>query len=272
MPVRGAVTPRRVEASAHAKVNIGWRVGARRDDGYHDVRGLLQTISLADRLEFLSDDGDGVRVEVPGHRELEGEGNLVYAAARLLGEVRPVRIVIEKNIPVAAGLGGGSADAAAALVALNVLWGRELSARRLVELGAEIGSDVPALLLGGLVHASGRGEIVRRIGTTSGYGFVLGITDAPISTADAYRAFDGGERSDDNRLEHNDLEDAALSLVPGLAARLELMREECGVAWVSGSGPTIIGIGDEATDRIRAAFDRVELASPSDVGVVLRLR
>jgi len=272
VPLRGTVKPKRVAATAHAKVNIGWHVGARREDGYHDVHGLIQTISLADRIEFVSDDGDGVRVEVPGHPELEGEDNLVRAAARLLGEVRPVLVTIDKRIPVAAGLGGGSADAAAALVALNVLWGRELSARRLVELGAEIGSDVPAMLCGGLVHVSGRGESVRRIGSTSGYSLVLGISEAAISTPDAYRAFDEGRRSTGARIEHNDLEAAAVSLHPGLAARLEVMREECGVAWVSGSGPTIVGIADEATARIEAAFDRVDVVTPAASGVVLRLK
>lgn len=265
--------PRRVEAFGHAKVNIGWRVGALREDGYHDVSGLIQTISLADRLECVADDGEGVRVEMPGQPSLEDPSNLVYAAARLLGDVRPVRITIDKQIPVAAGLGGGSADAAAALVALNVLWGAELSARQLVELGAEIGSDVPAILTGGLVHASGRGERVKRIGATSGYGFVLGISDAGVSARDAYQAFDADARSVSHTIEHNDLQDAACSLARGLAEKVGAMREACGVAFVSGSGPTVVGIGgaDEAA-RVRPIFDRVEVAEPSDVGVVLRLR
>jgi 4-diphosphocytidyl-2-C-methyl-D-erythritol kinase len=265
--------PRRVVAFGHAKVNIGWRVGALRDDGYHDVTGLIQTISLADRLEFVADDGDGVRVSVPSDPSLEGDSNLVYRAAELLGDRAPVHVTIDKQIPVAAGLGGGSADAAAALVALNVLWGCELSARKLVELGAEIGSDVPAMLAGGLVHVSGRGERVRRIGSTSGYGFVLGISDAAISTPDAYRAFDAGVRSESDRIEHNDLEAAACSLVDGLAAKVEAMREACGVAFVSGSGPTVVGMGSsDAAERVRGVFDRVETATPTDSGVVLRLK
>jgi 4-diphosphocytidyl-2-C-methyl-D-erythritol kinase len=265
---------RRVESFAHAKVNIGWRVGARREDGYHDVNGLIQTISLADRLEFVADDGDGVRVSVPGHPGLEAS-NLVLDAARLLERfVRPTKITIDKQIPVAAGLGGGSADAAAALCALNVLWGAELPAQRLVQMGAEIGSDVPALLLGGLVHVSGRGEHVRRIGSTSGYGFVLGISEVGVSAADAYRMFDELPPGEPNRLEHNDLEAAACALVPGLAERVEAMRAACGVAFVSGSGPTVVGVSSDAetaADAVRNDFDRVEVTGPNDSGVVLRL-
>jgi len=262
----------RVVAYGHAKVNIGWRVGAKREDGYHDVNGLVQTISLADQLvcEIGEDD---LRIVVPGHPSLESSSNLVCAAASLLGKwARPTTITIDKKIPVAAGLGGGSADAAAALCALNVLWSCELTARRLVELGAELGSDVPAIMTGALVHASGRGERVRRIGSTSGYHLVLGISDAGISTPDAYRAFDEGIRGESDRIEHNDLQDAALALAEGLAAKLEVMRETYGVAWVSGSGPTIAAIGDEITPEIEALFDRVELVSPSESGVVLRLR
>jgi len=269
--------PRRVEAFGHAKVNIGWQVGARREDGYHDVSGLIQTISLADRLELVADDGEGVRIVVPGHPTLETEANLVHDAARLLAdhvEAVPVTITVDKGIPVAAGLGGGSADAAAALFALNILWGADLSARRLVELGAEIGSDVPAILVGGLVHASGRGERVRRIGNTSGYGFVLGISDAHVATADAYRVFDELPRTRSDAIEHNDLEAAAYSLVDGLAGRVDAMREACDVAFVSGSGPTVVGVTadpERAAEWMRPIFDRVEIAEPTDVGVRVRL-
>jgi 4-diphosphocytidyl-2-C-methyl-D-erythritol kinase len=266
------VRPRRIEAAAHAKVNIGWRVGPLREDGYHDVSGLIQTISLSDHLTFEA--SDDVGVVVPGRPDLEGPSNLVFRAVELLDRwAAPVTITIDKHIPVAAGLGGGSADAAAALLALNVLWGAELSASKVVALGAEIGSDVPAILVGGLVHASGRGERVRRIGTTTGYSFVLGISDGGVSAADAYHTFDGALRSE--RIEHNDLERAACELVPGLRERVEAMREACGVAFVSGSGPTVVGVTDDPDDVVRhveGIFERVEVAEPSDAGVVLRLK
>ncbi len=275
--------PRRIEATAHAKVNIGWRVGPLREDGFHDVNGIVQTISLADHLAFEASEGDGVEIVVPDHPELEGPANLVSASAELLERwATPTRITIDKRIPLAAGLGGGSADAAAALLALNVLWGAELSAAKLVSLGASIGSDVPAILAGGLVHASGRGERVRRIGATSGYSFVLGISDAGVSAADAYRLLDElGNRTAaerpftyPERIEHNDLEAAACELVPGLAERVEVMREASGAAFVSGSGPTVVGVTsepDRVAERVRASFARVEIAQPTESGVVLRL-
>lgn len=267
--------PRSATAIAYAKVNVGWQVGERRDDGYHEICGLIQTISLADTLSFSVDEGIGVRLSVPDAPELETEDNLVMKAARVLGEVvspRPTTITLHKSIPIAAGLGGGSADAAATLVALNVLWGARRTARQLIELGAEVGSDVPALLVGGLVHASGRGERVRNVGSFSSGALVVGISEERISAAEAYAKFDevGGGSA-------NDLERAALELVPALAARLDAMFEACGVAFVSGSGPTVVGVvGDEKPARdfcLRLAdhFVDVRVATPSSQGVSLRL-
>lgn len=271
--------PRSATAIAYAKVNVGWQVGALRDDGYHDVSGLIQTISLTDTLSFSVDEGIGVRLSVPDAPELETEDNLVMKAARALGEVveqRPTNVILHKSIPIAAGLGGGSADAAATLVALNVLWGARRTARQLIELGAEVGSDVPALLVGGLVHASGRGERVRNVGSGDGGAFVLGISPERISAADAYNAIEAstGKRSS---IFHNDLECAAVALVPALAGRLAAMREACGVAFVAGSGPTVVGAvaeqasAQKAMKQVEPAFSDVLVASPVDRGVQLRV-
>lgn len=283
--------PSRVTALAAAKVNMGWRVGARRPDGYHDVCGVIQTISLQDRLELECDDdaapGDGgVVVDVDGaplrlragDRDLETEDNLVVRAAMAIAErgaPRPTTIDVAKSIPVAAGLGGGSADAAATLVALNVLWGARLPARELVTMGAEVGSDVPALVLGGLVHVSGRGERVRRMGETGGYAFVLGVGSEQVSAAVAYETFDRVGGTEPSALHANDLEAAAYAIVPSLADRVEAMRDAAGVAFVTGSGPTVVGVtaapeGAEAVaDRVRRRFDEVFVATPTDWGVRL---
>jgi 4-diphosphocytidyl-2-C-methyl-D-erythritol kinase len=240
----------RVEVEAAAKVNLGWRVGTRRDDGFHEVDGEIQTISLTDRLEFISGEPG---FEVPGHPELATDDNLVLIASRAIAEqvsVAPgVRIVLHKSIPIAAGLGGGSADAAAALVGLNALWKAGLTAKRLVEIGATIGSDVPPILVGGRVHVSGRGEKVRSVDAADDRWFVIGEGAEHVSASDAYDAFDRigpGERTDEM---HNDLEAAACSLVPGLAERVEAMGAETDAAFVSGSGPTVIGV---VRDRERA--------------------
>ncbi len=266
----------RAVVDAAATVNLGWRVGAVREDGFHPVEGMTQTITLADRVEIAQ--AAETSVHVPGHPELERD-NLVMAAleaiaGRMKQEPTHVRITIDKRIPVAAGLGGGSADAAAALVGLNALWRAGLSARDLVGLGASIGSDIPPLLMGGLVRVAGRGEIVHRAEEPADLHFVLGVTDAPVSAADAYRTFDrvgGGEVS---TAFHNDLEAAACELLPGLRDRLAAMREAARAAFVSGSGPTVVGITDdpdEVADAVRDVFDDVLVARPTTWGVRLHL-
>jgi 4-diphosphocytidyl-2-C-methyl-D-erythritol kinase len=262
-----------------AKVNIGWRVGERRADGYHDVQGLLHTVSLTDRLEItVGPEGEiPPRVVVPGHPSLEDGSNLVCVAAGALARIvqpKPTTVVVHKSIPVTAGLGGGSADAAAALIGLNTVWGASRSARQLISLGADVGSDVPGILLGGLVHVSGRGEVVRNAGGATGGWFVLGVGGEAITSGDAYAAFDDGHaRIDTGAWHHNDLEAAACSLAPDLPRRLDAMREAAGVAFVSGSGPTVVGVAaDEAhardvAARVRDTFVDVLLAQPIEWGV-----
>ncbi|MEX0873528.1 MAG: hypothetical protein WD646_15750 [Actinomycetota bacterium] len=292
--------PRHVTVHGAAKINVGWRVGARRSDGHHEVSGLLQTISLTDRLAISTDVGDppgkGVGVafdvgapislRVDGPEKLEGElestDNLVCRAAKLLAEraeARPTAIALDKKIPVAAGLGGGSADAAAALVGLNTVWAAGLSASRLVELGAEIGSDVPAMLIGGLVHASGRGSSVRRVGSYTEGWVVLGIGAEHVSAAESYEAFDGLEWGRDGSVfvHHNDLQRATIQLVPALRERLDAMQKAAGVAFMSGSGPTVVGVVEtesQAHDvraQVGSVFERVLVAQPVDWGVHLFL-
>jgi 4-diphosphocytidyl-2-C-methyl-D-erythritol kinase len=281
------VPPRRVDVWGAAKVNIGWRVGAPRPDGFHEVCGLIHTTSLTDHLHISVDEqgSELVRVLVPGHPDLEDATNLVARAAEALAErakaPSPTTIVVHKSIPVAAGLGGGSADAAAALIGLNTVWGAGYTARQLLAVGAQLGSDIPAILLGGFVHASGRGEIVRSIGAATAGWFVLGFGEESVAARAAY------ERIDDIRglttettigpLHHNDLEAAALSLVPELEGRLDAMRRAAGVAFVSGSGPSVVGVvADEAhardvVARVRETFSEVVVARPSDWGVRLRV-
>ena len=274
--------PQRAAVEGAAKVNIGWRVGPRRNDGFHDVSGLIQTISVIDRVEVMVRDDDGplVTVEVPGHPELETDDNLVGVAARVLAPkatVRPVRIVVHKQIPIAAGLGGGSADAAAALLGLATVWGAKITARDLIDLAGEVGSDVAAIVRGGLVHASGRGERVSNAGSFDNGWLVLGISSRGISTKDAYDTFDRLDAEPRSALHHNDLEAAACELDPGLGSRLAAMRDAARVAFVSGSGPTVVGVAPDepaarsVAQRVTDVFDDVLLAQPIGWGVRLQL-
>ena len=146
---------------AHAKINLTLEILGKRDDGYHDIASILQTVSLHDTLTFEESDGVTLDCDRP---ELATPDNLVIRAAHLLrdyaGVSRGVAINLDKRIPVAAGLGGGSSDAASTLLALNRLWGLELTNADLLPLAAQIGSDVPFFLYGGTGRVFGRGERV----------------------------------------------------------------------------------------------------------------
>ena len=180
-----------ISIDAHAKLNLTLEVLGKRDDGYHDIASIMQTLDLADTLTFRPADSLSLTCSLP---ELSGPGNLALSAAELLrsefGVSDGASIHIEKRIPVAAGLGGGSADAAATLVGLNKLWGLELSNDRLRYIGAKLGSDVPFLVEGGTATALGRGERVRHLPTPDLPWIVIAVPNAnlPDKTAAMYRA------------------------------------------------------------------------------------
>lgn len=180
-----------INIDAHAKLNLTLEVLGKRDDGYHEVASIMQTLELADSLTIEPAGSLSLTCSLP---ELNGPENLALRAAELLGSEagvgRGARIHIDKRIPVAAGLGGGSADAAAALVGLNRLWDLELSNDQLREIGAKLGSDVPFLVEGGTATALGRGERVRHLPTPALPWLVIAIPDAdlPDKTATMYRA------------------------------------------------------------------------------------
>ena len=185
-----------LESPAHAKLNVFLRVLGRRDDGYHDVETLLLPISLADHVTVETADELTLSLEGPAADGVPADDtNLALRAARSLAaeaggaQTRGARIRIEKRIPVAAGLGGGSADAATTLLLLDELWGTEMGRDGLERLAAEVGSDVPALLLGEPVYARGRGEIVEPVllQTTT---WVVKPFAFGVSSGDAYAWWD----------------------------------------------------------------------------------
>ena len=177
--------------TASAKVNLHLQVLDRRSDGYYEVRTLLQTIDLADevRAEFAPPDVLDFRVDPVGVVTSGGD-NLVLRAADALrrhtGVQAGARLELSKRIPIGAGLGGGSTDAAATLALLDKLWGLHLEPATLADLAAELGSDVPFFLTGGLAMATGRGEIVRPLPDLTDYGVVVCTPPIEVSTADAY--------------------------------------------------------------------------------------
>ena len=258
-----------------AKVNLQLSVGPLRDDGYHDLVTVFHAVSLFDEVTVRPADRTSVRVtgrdaaSVPG-----GRANLAVRAARALaGSLRRrgrsgVQIEIRKRIPVAAGLAGGSADAAATLVACNDLWGAGLSPAELREVAAGLGSDVPFALLGGTAVGQGRGERLTAALAAGTYHWVLAFAAAGLSTPEVYAACDrlrtargaaedgasgtgpalstelmaalrSGDPAAVGPMLSNDLQPAAVSLCPDLRRALAAGRELGALgAIVSGSGPT----------------------------------
>ena len=178
-----------ISIKAHAKINLTLEVLGRRDDGYHDVASIIQTIDLHDTLSLEPSDDITLECDRP---ELESSDNLVLKAAALLREQtgcdKGARMVLRKVIPVSAGLGGGSSDAAAALTGLNRLWELGLSREELANTAAELGSDVPFFLYGGTAMVQGRGQRVRPL-PPAGLKWVVVLSpaiDVPDKTATLY--------------------------------------------------------------------------------------
>jgi len=198
---------RAMTVRACAKINWTLHVGAKRDDGFHEVRTVLQSIALADSLVITPRRGP-LRVECSAPDVPASRDNLVWRAAsafwralRRVGEPRGLKIVIQKQIPVAAGLGGGSADAAAALIALNRAWDADWTRAKLIALAAELGSDVPFFLMGGTALALGRGEELYPLEDIRRQSLVIIKPPVEVRTADAYHwlDLDRAEVSSDRR-------------------------------------------------------------------------
>jgi len=236
---------------AHAKINVTLAVGGVRPDGYHDLRSIVAPVSLCDdvALEDAAEIVDETDVDF-------GSENLAVKAARILrdraGVQSGVRIRVEKRIPCGAGLGGGSADAAAVLVGLNSLWRLGWGVERLVQVAAEIGSDVPSLVHGGIVMMEGRGERVRPWTDDALYGrtLVLLKPDVHASTPAVYREF----RPEDGGGGLNDLQPAACRLYPEIEQALARL-EAAGAREVrmTGSGSTVFGFVDGSGEGRRVA-------------------
>ena len=241
-------------ALAPAKINRELRIGAVRPDGFHEIRSRFAAIDLADkitvkrslgRMAFTCDDSS-----IPS-----GDGNLVVRAAQLLasrlGTASGARMRLEKRIPAGAGLGGGSADAAVALILLAKLWEAELSARELAELGSQLGSDVPFFFAGGEADVSGRGEVVVPRADAPRAELLLFVPAFGIATAEAYAAHRGTASGQalPKRLDiestgkffgPNDLEPAILGVRPEMGTLLIGARTVAAEASITGSGSAIV--------------------------------
>ena len=283
---------------ACAKVNYALEVRGLRGDGYHEISSVLQSVSLADELEIeRSAGGFELSFEPEGVEIGPVEENTVYKAWALLWEASghelPTRIRLHKKIPAGAGLGGGSADAAAVLVGMNELFDLGLDTEQLRTIGARIGADVPFCLSGGTALAQGVGEILTPLPAPPAHRLLIAKPERGADTGGIYRAYDerdsGGIASADQVVAAlrsgnltelagalgNDLEPVTTGLVPEVAAhKREMLRAGALGAAMTGTGTAVYGILDaESGDSpavvasLRAPF--LGVFEPAGAGVLM---
>jgi 4-diphosphocytidyl-2-C-methyl-D-erythritol kinase len=281
-----AVVPTPVTVRAPAKVNLHLAVGDLRADGYHDLTTLFQSLSLIDEVTVAVADESRLEVRGEGAQDVPtDESNLVWKAVRALAahvgrdpDEPKLRISINKGIPVAGGMAGGSADAAATLVALAHLWRLEMGRDELATVAAEIGSDVPFVLQGGLALGTGRGEQLVPVLSRHTYHWVMALDAGGLSTPEVFRELDrlrvdgnpprvgavepvlealaSGDPNQLALLLGNDLQAAAVSLRPGLRRTLRAGVNAGALAGiVSGSGPTCAFLCSHGDAAVRVAAE-----------------
>ena len=270
-----------MEIQAFAKLNLTLDILGKREDGYHDLRMVMQSITLADTLTLEENQGEGLRVSANLRFLPTGEKNLAAAAAlrfwEALGrEPEDLDIRIEKRIPVCAGMAGGSSDAAAVLRALNQRAGDPFSQKELARLGERVGSDVPYCVLGGTALAEGRGEVLTPLAPLPRCWVVACKPDFPISTPELFAqadrvklrrrpdtaglvaALEAGDLGGVARRMYNVFEDVLPARLYTRVAEIKNILIQCGAlgANMSGSGPTAFGLFDrlEAAQEARACL------------------
>jgi len=250
---------------APAKVNLTLRVGQAREDGYHPLDSMVVFANWGDSVRVRSDEGLMLSMSGEASRALSGQSdNLVLKAARLLQKASGVStgalIHLEKNIPVSAGLGGGSADAAATLRALNTLWDTGWSQDELAQLALTLGADVPACIYSRPLRMRGIGEWIELLDNFPSFHAVIVNPGIPVSTAEVFKRFDqsgprklieaapmGGKVLDWVKSEPNDLEKIACAMSPEITKALESLQALEGVtlARMSGSGASCLALVED---------------------------
>lgn len=275
-----------IKEKAYAKINLGLDVLRRRPDGYHEVKMIMQTVDICDDLTFEKSGEPGVRLEIEGANLPADGSNLICRAAALLIKERRllegVHITLKKRIPIAAGMAGGSADAAAALRGMNELFQMGYSVEQLKSFGVTLGADIPYCIQGGTMLSEGIGEILSPLPAPPSCHLVIAKPDIDVSTAFVY-----GHLQADRLSFHPDIDGMAAALAAGdlrgitdrmgnvletvtvkeypVIDRLKRMMCELGAenALMSGSGPTVFCLCKEreTAERIAAAIETEEPAS-----------
>ncbi len=272
---------RMMRVQAPAKLNLFLHIGEKRSDGFHALESLVVFAEESDSLIFERADELSLRVVGPFADALTGiPNNLVLRVARALDAERGAAITLKKNLPVAAGIGGGSADAGATLRGLNAFWKLGREPGELSEIAVAIGSDVPACIVSQPVWIAGRGEMVRAVGNIPSFALVLVNPNIPLSTEGVFARLNvrtglgamSPPRGDINSVwdlvnyladSGNDLEAPACAIAPAIDEVLEALAHEpgCVLAQMSGSGATCFGIFQEAP-WAEGAADRIMREHP----------
>lgn len=249
-----------------AKINLALEVRGKRDDGYHNIETIFQEIDLKDKLYFC--ESDDFELTCDNKLVPIGEDNIIYKAWDLIKDYKKdgntgVKVHLEKNIPIAAGLAGGSSNAANSLKALNDLWDLGLSIMDLIELGKKIGADVPYFIYGGTASGTGRGDELKALNSFNGRHILLVNTGYGVSTKyiyenldlegikqtdfkDLIEAINAGDDKKVYPLLTNRLEDVTIRLKPAIKdIKDEMMDLGAEVALMCGSGPTVFGIFED---------------------------
>ena len=262
---------------ANAKINLTLDILGKREDGFHEVSMVMQSVNLHDTIEMEKiESGIELEIDIPNLKA--DSSNLAWRAAELLINECHVKggvsIKLKKVIPMAAGLAGGSADAAAVLRGMNELYGLGLTTEKLCEYGARLGSDIPFCIMGGTMLATGRGEVLEKLSPMPKTFVVLAKPPVDVSTAWAYGEYDsvGVEEHPDNKLFCQELEKGDIEAISGLLCNVlesvtikryevisrlkDVMLQQGALAsMMSGSGPTVFGITTSKTvaENIAAA-------------------
>ncbi len=269
-----------ISLKALAKINLGLDVVGKREDGYHDVRMIMQSIHLYDRVEMKKTRSPQIKVETNLFYLPVDEDNLVYRAAKLMKEEynikEGVRITLQKFIPVAAGLGGGSSDAAAVLVGMNRLFHLGLKQSKLMELGLKLGADVPFCIMRGTALAEGIGEKLTQLPPMPKCPILLAKPAISVSTKHVYEQLKLTEYTQHPDIDKiaeqikkkslkgvgecmgNILEEVTIKEHPVIKEIKHLMKENGALGvMMSGSGPTVFGLYQNEKE-IRTAYDALK--------------
>lgn len=285
----------KITVDAPAKINLFLDIIGRLDNGYHSLFMVMQSVGLSDKITIEESEEKGIFLTCSENKLPTDEKNIAYKAAQKFceaAEVEPrVKIHIEKRIPFAAGLAGGSADAAAVIVGLNEILKTNLSQRELCEIGLSVGSDVPFCIVGGTCLSQNTGGVLSQLKPLKDCFIVLAKPDAGVSTAEAYAAADNTYLYHPDRMrmldacEKGDFE--AICKYAGnvfeqiieVAERVEfkrIMRKHgAKLCQMSGSGPTVFGLFDEKSeteacaDEIQKICPNVFVAQPSAHGATV---